>query len=258
MQKLVFFVTLFFVLSLGFTQNDSSFKKGEWLKFKLSYSGWMKAGYATLEVDEEIYKDQAVYSLNGKGWTTGAIKFFFKVKDHYSSYVDKELGVPYLFKRKIYEGGYKKNLEIKFDQAKNKAHIQDKIKGTSTLVDTKQNIQDLLSSFYYLRNNYDTASMSKGDVLFFDVFFDGENHNFKLTFLGRQTIKTKFGSIKCLLFRPSVLAGRVFKKDESLTIWISADKNRVPLKIKADLAVGSLRADLIAQKGLKYPFEIQF
>ena len=43
MQKLVFFVILFFVFSLGFTQNDSSFKKGEWLKFKLSYSGWMKA-----------------------------------------------------------------------------------------------------------------------------------------------------------------------------------------------------------------------
>ena len=30
-------------------QDSSSFQAGEWLKFKLSYSGWMKAGNATLE-----------------------------------------------------------------------------------------------------------------------------------------------------------------------------------------------------------------
>ena len=40
------------------------------------------------------------------------------------------------------------------------------------------------------------------------------------------------------------MAGRVFKEEESLTLWVSADKNKIPLKIKADLAVGSLRADL--------------
>ena len=54
------------------------------------------------------------------------------------------------------------------------------------------------------------------------------------------------------------MAGRVFKEEESLTLWVSADKNKIPLKVKADLAVGSLRADLVAFKGLKHPFEIHF
>ena len=52
------------------------------------------------------------------------------------------------------------------------------------------------------------------------------------------------------------MAGRVFKEEESLTLWVSKDKNKVPLRIKADLAVGSLRADLEAFKGLKHPFKI--
>ena len=53
------------------------------------------------------------------------------------------------------------------------------------------------------------------------------------------------------------MAGRVFKEEESLTLWVTADKNKIPMRIKADLRVGSLRADLEAQKGLKHPFEIQ-
>ena len=53
------------------------------------------------------------------------------------------------------------------------------------------------------------------------------------------------------------MAGRVFQEEESVTLWVSADMNKVPLKIKADLRVGSLQSDLEAFKGLKYPFVIQ-
>ena len=57
---------------------------------------------------------------------------------------------------------------------------------------------------------------------------------------------------------PLVQAGRVFKEEESLTLWVSADENKIPLKIKADLRVGSLQTELEAFKGLKHPFQIQF
>jgi hypothetical protein len=90
------------------------------------------------------------------------------------------------------------------------------------------------------------------------MFFDFENYGFKLQYLGREVIKTEFGKVKTLKFRPYVMAGRVFKEEESLTLWVSADKNRIPLKIKADLAVGSLRADLVAFKGLKHSFQVEF
>ena len=88
------------------------------------------------------------------------------------------------------------------------------------------------------------------------MFFDNENYDFKLEFLGREVLNTKFGKMAALKFRPYVMAGRVFKEEESLTFWVSDDANRMPLKIKAELAVGSLNADLHNFKGLKHPLKI--
>jgi hypothetical protein len=90
------------------------------------------------------------------------------------------------------------------------------------------------------------------------MFFDQETNNFKLRYLGSEVIRTKFGKVKTLKFRPVVQAGRVFKEKESVTVWVSADKNKIPLRIKASLAVGSLRADLDEFKGLAHPFNIIF
>ena len=69
--------------------------------------------------------------------------------------------------------------------------------------------------------------------------------------MGYEKIKTKFGTINSMKFRPYVMSGRVFKEQESLTIWVSNDENRVPLKIQASLLIGSLKAELIQYKNLK-------
>jgi len=257
MKKSVLILLLFISFQFLGAQESSSFQAGEWLRFKLSYSGWMKAGNATLEVTESIYKNIPVYKVVGKGWTTGPVKWVFKVEDHYESHFDKVTGQPYKFVRNIDEGGYTKNRIVDFDHVQNKALINDLKDNTHSTVDIEQNIQDLVSAYYYLRNNYNTDTIQEGDVVELNIFFDGETFLFKLKYLGRETIDTEFGKIKCIKFRPYVMAGRVFKEEESLTLWVSADKNKVPIKIKADLQVGSLRADLEAQKGLKYPFQIQ-
>ena len=114
----------------------------------------------------------------------------------------------------------------------------------------------MLSAFYYLRSNINEDALQPGHEIYLNLFIDDENMDFKVKFLGREVIKTKFGKVNALKFRPYVMAGRVFKEQESLTFWVSDDKNKVPLKIEADLAVGSLDADLDAYKGLKYPFRI--
>lgn len=256
MKHILLILTVIFTINTSFAQQESAFGTGEWFKFKMSYSNWLKAGNATLTVKDATIKDKAVYHVVGKGWTTGMIKWFFKVKDRYESYFDKETIMPYKFVRNIYEGGHTKDLEIDFDQINNKAHINNKKHKTQKTIDTKPNIQDMVSTFYYLRNNLDTTTLKVGDEVRVDMFFDEENYGFKLMYLGEETIKTDFGKVASLKFRPYVMAGRVFKEEESLTLWVSKDKNKVPLRIKADLAVGSLRADLEAFKGLKHPFKI--
>lgn len=256
MKKTLLILTLFLTAQMSFSQKESAFGNGEWFKFKMSYSNWLKAGNATLTVKDSKLNNKDVYHVVGKGWTTGMIKWFFKVKDRYESYFDKQTIMPYKFVRNINEGGHTKDLEIEFDQINNKAYINNKKHKTKKVIDTKPNIQDMVSTFYYLRNNLDTNALKVGDEVQLDMFFDEENYGFKLQYLGEETIKTDFGKIKSLKFRPYVMAGRVFKEEESLTLWVSKDKNKVPLRIKADLAVGSLRADLEAFKGLKHPFEI--
>jgi len=79
---------------------------------------------------------------------------------------------------------------------------------------------------------------------------------FKLEYLGREVLRTKFGKVSCLKFRPYVQSDRVFKEQEALTLWVSDDENRIPIRIKADLVVGSLRADLNQYAKLKHPFEV--
>ena len=256
MKKIQLLVIALFIIQGSFSQEESAFDTGEWLKFRMSYSGWMKAGNATLQIKDNVIKEEPVYHVVGKGWTTGAIKWFFKVKDRYESYFDKQTGLPYKFIRDINEGGYTKKLEINFDQVNQKAYIKDKKHKKNYIIDTRPNIQDMVSAYYYLRNKIDVDSLKLGDEIEIDMFFDKENYGFKLKYLGEEVIRTNFGKVKTLKFRPYVMAGRVFKEEESLTLWVSNDKNRIPLRIKADLAIGSLRADLEAFKGLKHSFKI--
>ncbi len=254
-KKLLIYITILAV-QFSVAQNNSSFGEGEWFKFRMSYSGWLKAGNATLSVNETKLEGRDVYHVTGKGWTSGMIKWFFKVKDRYESYFDIKTLLPYKFIRDIDEGGHTKNLEIKFDQSNNKAYVVDKKNNTNKVFDTSPNIQDMVSTYYYLRNKLDVNKLKVGDEVRVDMFFDEENYGFKLQYLGEETINTDFGDIETLKFRPYVMAGRVFKEEESLTLWVTKDKNKLPLRIKADLRVGSLRADLEAFKGLKHPFRI--
>ncbi len=232
------------------------FKEGEWLRYKMSYSGFLKAGNATLTVDKDTINGKEVFHVTGKGWTTGIIKWFFKVDDIYQSYIDVNSGKPYLFKRKINEGGYKKHQNTSFNYVNNTAHVQDFKNQTDTIIPIG-NIQDMMSSFYYLRN-YDVSLMKPGEEIALDMFMDSQVYPFKLRFLGTEILKTRFGKIKTYRFRPLVQAGRIFKENESLTIWITADDNKIPIKLKANLSVGSLRAELDAYKGLANSFKIIF
>ncbi|MDR6969122.1 hypothetical protein J2X31_003149 [Flavobacterium arsenatis] len=255
MKKILIFAVFLALVSFK-PQKERAFDVGEWFKFRMHY-GIVNAGYATLEVKEAVRNNKKVYHAVGKGWTTGMTKFFFKVEDTYESFFDKETGNPYQYVRNIDEGGYTKNQEGFFDNSKHTVLVKDyKNKSEKTII-IPANTQDILSTFYYLRNHPTIDELKVGESISIDMFFDDETTKFKLKYIGKEDLKTKFGTIPCMIFRPYVQAGRVFKEQESLTVWISDDDNKMPLRIKASLAVGSLKADLDGFKGLKYPFTVK-
>jgi hypothetical protein len=255
MKKILLLLILVTTVSFDSPKEDA-YEAGEWFKFRIHY-GVVNAGYATLEVKDAIVNNRKSFHVIGKGYTTGMSRFFFKVDDLYESYIDKESGNPNQFVRNINEGGYTKNQEGFFNQSANRILVKDyKHKTEKTLIIPK-NTQDILSAFYYLRNYPGIDKLRVGEAIAIDMFFDNETTKFKLKFIGREDITTKFGVVSAMIFRPLVQSGRVFKEEESLTVWISDDDNKLPLRIKASLAVGSIKADLDAFKGLKNPFKIK-
>lgn len=257
MKKLA--ILLLFVSTLSFApapQRERAFDVGEYFKFRIHY-GIVNAGYATLEVKEATKNGKKVFHAIGKGYTTGMTKLFFKVSDNYESYFDKETGNPYQFVRQIDEGGYVRNQEGFINQASDRVLLKDYKNKTEKTFVVPNNVQDVLSMFYYLRNHPNIDKLKVGESVSVDMFFDDEVIKFKLKYLGQEDIKTKFGTVPSMVFRPLVQSGRVFKEEESLTVWISADGNKMPVRIKASLAVGSLKADIDGYRGLKHPFIVK-
>ena len=256
MRKSIILIFLFSFFIAQSQNENSAFNVGEWLKFRMHY-GFLNASYATLQVNSATINEKPVYHVVGHGETTGVASWFFKVDDTYESYFDKNDGKPYRFIRKINEGGYTKDVEINFDHKKSNAELNDRKNKKKLNFTLQDNIQDLISAFYYLRNNYKTEDLEVGKAITLKMLYDDDGvFNFKLKYLGKEVVNTKYGKVECLKFRPLVQSGRVFKEQESLSLWVSNDENRIPIRIKADLAVGAIKADLDGYNGLKHQFKI--
>lgn len=246
---------IYLVLFIGFianAQENRAYKDGEKIKFRIHY-GIINAGYASIEVQDMLINNQKYEHVIGKGWTTGMLRWVFPVEDDYQSFINKKTGLPTRAIRKVKEGKYTKNVELFFekDSVLTVDHKHNKQKRVAA-----QNVQDMIAAFYYLRNNV-PDSLKINESVDMDLFFDYKKFPFKLIKLRKESLKTKFGDVECFVFRPMVQSGRVFKAKESLSIWITADKNRIPVRIQADLAVGSLKADIDEYKGLLHPFNAQ-
>ena len=234
----------------------SAFKPGEWLKFRVHY-GIFNASFATLHLTSDIIGETSVYRVVGTGKTTWLANLFFRVDDRYESFFGKHDGRTYRFIRKIDEGGYTRDVEINFDYPRRKAYYHDKENHKKMQSDIDPSIHDLISAFYYLRNAYEASDLVVGQSLELKMLFDDDGiFTFRLKYLGTETLKTKFGKVECLKFRPFVQSGRVFKEEESLSLWVSNDRNKIPIRIQADLLVGSIKADLEAYNSLNNQFRI--
>jgi hypothetical protein len=259
------FVILILILNVhkGFGQEDigtsspviQSFKEGEWFQLRLHY-GPFNASYASFSLERDTLKGNPVFHARGFGETTGLARWFFKVEDYYESFFDEKSIQPYKFIRNINEGGYTKNIEIDFYHEKRTALVNNKKKNELNEFSIESGVQDLMSCFYYLRNFYPKNGVKMNESFNINMFFDNENYVFKLKYLGKEIINSKFGKIKCMKFRPFVQSGRVFEEQESITLWVSDDNNRLPIRLQADILVGSIKADLENFKNLRHPFKI--
>lgn len=226
-------------------QKNIAFKEGEILTYRMHY-GSLNAGVAVLEVKPDLLdvNGRKVYHIVGNGFTIGSADWFFKVRDRYETYMDKSALLPWMFVRRVDEGGYKFSQDYMFNHYTKKVDI-----GNGEKMDIPVGIQDMISAFYSARN-LDLSNAKAGDIFSLDCFVDKEVWPLKIKFLGKDEIKTDLGKFRCLKFAPIVQKGRVFKKDEDLLVWISDDLNHIPMRAQAKVIVGSIKMDITAAKNL--------
>lgn len=252
MKNLFLFIGVFVFSTLS-AQFDN-INAGETISFRIHY-GFITAGNATLSTTKTSYKGQPAFYVRGVGKTSGAAKAFFKVEDVYESYIS-EKKEPLFYVRNVSEGSYTQHLQSTFNTNNNTLVLVDK-KHTdrpAKTVKVPNDVQDILSCFYYLRS---VDNLKVGSVLKMSVWIDDELFPFQLKVVGTEKISTKFGKVNCLKIIPSVVSGRVFKDKEGVTMWVTNDQNKVPVLIKAELAVGSLKASIDSFTNVKYPIKFE-
>lgn len=221
------------------SKTNFAFKEGEVLSYRVHY-GFIDAGVAIIEVKPEIEEigGRKVYHVVGNGYSKGTFDFFFKVRDRYESYIDKDALLPWLFIRRVDEGGFKFSQNYFFNHYKKEVKTED-----NQVYSIPDEVHDMISAFYAARN-IDFSNAKKGDVFTVMSFVDKELWPLKMKYLGKDEIKTDIGKFKCLKFCPIVQRGRIFKKEEDLLVWITDDKNHIPLRAQAKILVGSIKMDI--------------
>jgi len=227
---------------------NEAFKEGEILTYRLHY-GIIDAGVAVLEVKPEVMDvaGRKVYHIVGNGYSKGSFDWFFRVRDRYETFLDKDALLPWMFVRRVNEGGYIINEDYKFNHYTNKVDV-----GREDKVDVPQGTHDMISAFYAARN-LDLSNAKEGDVFTINSIVDKELFPLKIRYVGKEKIDCDLGTFNCVKFRPIVQKGRVFKKEEDLNVWITDDKNHVPLRAQAKLMVGSVKLDIVSAKNLANP-----
>ncbi|MCX6234719.1 MAG: DUF3108 domain-containing protein [Bacteroidetes bacterium] len=255
-RRVSIFISLLLCTSFLFSQdfrtiNQSAFKRGESLQYKVYWDTWMvnvRAGIATITITKERKKfnDRSTFHIIGTGRSTGMLDLFHKVRDRFESYIDEEALIPWFFIRRTKEGSYVRNDDVVF-----KHQYREAISRYSTK-SIPENVQDIVSAFYYART-FDFANVSPGDVFPFDFYLDDSVYVSKVVFEGRDTVKIDIGTFACLKFKPMVLVGDVFKEPYPMTLWVTDDRNMVPVLAQSAIIVGTVKVELIAFEGLSNP-----
>lgn len=228
-------------------KKEAVFQQGEVLSYKLKY-GFITAAEATLKVTNSDLKfdGRPTYRLSVDASTSGTFDIFYKVRDHYDSYIDKNNLLPYFYQENIREASYRRQDKARFYQDGKKV-----VSNRGTFTTPTDQTFDLVSAYYFARS-LDVSKIKIGDKFKLNYFLGDEISALEVEYVGKETIDSKLGNIRCLKFSPSIKPGRIFKKDSRLYLWVTDDANRVPVKAQVEILVGAVTLELKSAVGLKY------
>ncbi len=246
---------IFLVITLfSFTESTLAqekvlpFHPGEKLTFQLRWS-FIPAGLAELKVlPIEVIHGEPSYHFVLTVKSNSFFDNFYKVRDRIDAYTDINMTHSVFYKKKQNEGRHKRDIIVVFNWLKNEAQYSNfgKKLNPVTLI---PGAFDPLSIYYYSRLFDPTKTqLIKRPVT------DGKKCIIGMgKIIRRETIKVKSRKYDTYLIEPEMKhIGGVFKKSKGakIKLWITADKHRIPIRIKSKVAVGSFIGELIDASGI--------
>lgn len=244
----VFLILLIIFSNQSLSQQSLPYKLGENFLYNISFAG-IKVGDASLIIDSIInIDDKSCFHIIGAGKTTPFFDIFFKVRDTYETFLDTSSVLPVKFKRDISEGGFTKKQLYDFNHTDSFVYSED------TLYKIHSFSQDMLSALFFART-FNGNDLKIDDKFIIPIFMDEENYFLEIKYLQKDTLKTDFGDIECLVFKPLMQEGRVFENGERMKVWITNDQNHILLKVETQIWAGKIEAELVNYTSIRYPLK---
>lgn len=213
---------------------------------------WADLAEVKMEVSDYNAGGKSLYTIQATASTYSNYDSFFKIRDLYQTWIDKNDLKPYIFKRVVDEGGYKFDMKyiIQRNTLQAKYEYQKKGNVKTAVIQISENTQDLVSVLYYIRS-LDLEKMPLNKSISVPTLVDDKVQDIVLTYKGKETLKTEvFGSKPCYKMGISINNKALVSK-ETNNIWFTADQNKIPVQIRAEIPVGSIQLRLIEANGVK-------
>lgn len=256
------------VPTLGSTewpQRTAAFAAGEKIIFSVSYAlgRALQSDMISVEmrVTNTVINNYPSFRIYANAQTLPNYKLFYDMDDTYETWLEAATLKPLKTTSRLREAKYRYKSDRIFDWEKmqvhsvfrNMKHDKDKQKTLSLT----SNTFDALGFFYNLRSE-DIESFKAGQERSFDFILDDTTRKVSYKFLGRETKNLgKVGTFKTFKFscKLATSTGETFKDGSEFFLWISDDRNRIPLYIESPIKVGSIIGTLTKYEGLKYPLD---
>ena len=206
--------------------------------------GLVSVGDAELQVRKVVkVGERPSYNLVSTARSKPFFDTFYTVRDRNESWMDVSLLRSVGYSRNIREGGYRLQDWVTYDYEKLKFFASEKERNGE--IKTKEGdipgpVQDMLSCLYYTR----TQPMEVGKEIIFDVNTT-KNWPLAVKVLEKETISVPAGEFECFVVQPLMRDKGLFvQKGKAMKVWVTADERRIPVMMKAEIAVGHITAKL--------------
>lgn len=221
--------------------------KNEQLKYGVYYS-FVRAGTAYIKNQGLVeLEGRPAYLIQTSAFSASVIDTVFKVRDINYSWIDATDFYSRGYSQSLREGKYQRDEWVVFDYKNNTYWGEVKKKGElrSFTGSVTQQVLDILSALYYVR----VQPLALGQNIIFDIINREEQYPLVVKVLKRETIKTAAGKFKCIVVEPQFRGEGIFvSKGKSLKVWLTDDKYKMPVKMKTEVFIGSVSAELLEYK----------